>query len=244
MGLTYMTSTASAGSYSIDTGVWSIPTLTLNTTEVLTVEVVPMYVGVVTNTATLMMTNEPDVDNTNNFAVVTTTVEMVQYGINLGTNGTGSGMIETDPVGPLFDYGTVVTLTAVPDTNSSFIGWSGDVTGTDSIITVLMDMTKTITATFALNQYTLTVAKDGPGTGAVQSDPAGIDCGPTCAADFDAGTVITLTATADPGSTFVGWSGDVTSTDSVIQVTLDMAMNVTATFAFEEHYLYIPIVFR
>ncbi|HNT78296.1 MAG TPA: choice-of-anchor D domain-containing protein, partial [Anaerolineae bacterium] len=55
--------------------------------------------------------------------------------------------------------------------------------------------------------YTLTVAKDGMGSGVVTSDPAGIACGASCEATFAAGTPVTLTAAAANGSTFIGWTG-------------------------------------
>lgn len=55
--------------------------------------------------------------------------------------------------------------------------------------------------------YTLTVTKTGNGSGFVSSNPAGISCGSVCSYTFPAGTYITLTAAADAGSSFTGWSG-------------------------------------
>ena len=43
-------------------------------------------------------------------------------------------------------------------------------------------------------------------TGTVTSDIAGINCGSTCSAKYNAGTVVTLTATPAAGKTFLGWS--------------------------------------
>lgn len=54
---------------------------------------------------------------------------------------------------------------------------------------------------------TLSVTKLGGGSGTVSSAPAGINCGVSCAAIFEEGTAITLTAVADSGSVFTGWSG-------------------------------------
>jgi hypothetical protein len=53
----------------------------------------------------------------------------------------------------------------------------------------------------------LSVGLTGGGHGSVTSSPAAIDCGTTCRADIDNGTVLTLTATPEPGSIFAGWSG-------------------------------------
>jgi hypothetical protein len=54
--------------------------------------------------------------------------------------------------------------------------------------------------------HTLTVAKAGAGTGTVKSEPAGIDCGTACTAEYNAGEAVTLVAAPDPGSAFAGWS--------------------------------------
>src|SRR2546425_1017218 len=48
--------------------------------------------------------------------------------------------------------------------------------------------------------FTLTVEKQGTGSGRVTSSTEGISCGNTCASDFMDGTVVTLTATPDAGS--------------------------------------------
>jgi len=75
---------------------------------------------------------------------------------------------------------------------------------------------------------TLTVAKAGTGIGTVTSTPEGIICGGTCQASFEAGTVVTLTATPDSGSHFSRWSGDADCSDGV--VTLNANKSCTAVF--------------
>ena len=88
-----------------------------------------------------------------------------------------------------------------------------------------------VTANFeALPQQTITVTKLGAGAGLVSSSPVGIDCGPTCTSGFDAGTEVTLTAEESPGSTFSGWSGACSGATAVCHLTLDKALEVSATF--------------
>ena len=77
----------------------------------------------------------------------------------------------------------------------------------------------------------LTVAKSGAGNGRVTSDPAGIDCGVACSATFANGTEVTLSATADAGSSFEGWSGEGCSGQDVCTVPMTRARNVTASFS-------------
>jgi hypothetical protein len=86
-----------------------------------------------------------------------------------------------------------------------------------------------VTATFDVVPRALTVTKAGSGTGTVISSPAGIDCGATCATSFANGTMVTLTATPDAGSTFTGWGGDCTGAGPCV-VTMDQDRAVTATF--------------
>ena len=57
------------------------------------------------------------------------------------------------------------------------------------------------------NDVSLLVSKTGTGTGSVTSMPAGINCGSSCAANFAQGSAVTVSATADVGSAFSGFSG-------------------------------------
>ena len=57
-----------------------------------------------------------------------------------------------------------------------------------------------------ITQYTLTAIKAGNGTGNLSSDPIGGDCGSGCGIFDHTDLPITLTATADTGSVFTGWT--------------------------------------
>jgi len=82
----------------------------------------------------------------------------------------------------------------------------------------------------AIAQYTLSVGKAGTETGLVTSSPAGINCGVDCSEPYNFGSVVTLTATPDAGSTFAGWSGGGCSGTGTCQVTMNSVVSVTATF--------------
>lgn len=79
------------------------------------------------------------------------------------------------------------------------------------------------------DQHLLTVSEPGTGDGSVTSAPAGVDCGSTCSTTFDAGTAVTLTATAAAGSSFTGWGGDCSGTGTC-QLTMSADHTVSATF--------------
>ncbi|KAB2663474.1 MAG: hypothetical protein DVB31_10750 [Verrucomicrobia bacterium] len=68
--------------------------------------------------------------------------------------------------------------------------------------------------------YKLSVSKTGKGT--VTTNPAGTSFAP--------GTVVTLTATPDAGSPWIGWSGSVVSKAQTISVTMNGNLSLTANF--------------
>ncbi len=119
-----------------------------------------------------------------------------------------------------------MTLTATPEADSTFTGWSDACSGTEISTTVTLDAAKDCTANFALKHYTLTVTKMGDGT--ITSQPAGINCGETCTANYPSGTTITLMATPTIYTQFIGFTGDADCTDG--QVTLNTAVNCVANF--------------
>ena len=76
---------------------------------------------------------------------------------------------------------------------------------------------------------TLSVTKTGTGLGTVTADSGLINCGATCS-DIYPGTVVTLTATPNAGSTFTGWSGGGCVGTGTCVVTVNAATAVTAQF--------------
>ena len=134
----------------------------------------------------------------------------------------GSISTNPNPVGGTYDDGTSVALTASPDPGFEFSGWSGDASGTTNPLTITMDADKTITATFAPIQRTLTVNATN---GSVATNPNPI------AGTYDNGTSVILTASADSGFEFTGWSGDASGTTNPLTVTMDADKTITATFA-------------
>jgi hypothetical protein len=80
--------------------------------------------------------------------------------------------------------------------------------------------------------YTLTVTKSGTGSGTVTSNPSGISCGSDCSEPYTSGTSVTLTAVADAGSSFTGWSGDCSScgTNATCQIIMNSDKTCSAVF--------------
>jgi hypothetical protein len=77
----------------------------------------------------------------------------------------------------------------------------------------------------------LMVEKAGSGTGVVTSAMGDIDCGTDCIETYSHGTVVNLTASADIGSVFRGWSGGGCS-GTAPECIVTMVANTTLTAAF------------
>lgn len=59
------------------------------------------------------------------------------------------GHVELDPPGGMYPEGTVVTVTAVPDSGWRFVSWMGSLSGSANPDSLVMDAEKSIVATFA-----------------------------------------------------------------------------------------------
>jgi uncharacterized repeat protein (TIGR02543 family) len=152
------------------------------------------------------------------------------YTINAGTSEpthvlttavspSGGGTISPAAGTHTYDEGAVVSIIATPNAGYVFDHWSGACTGTGAC-QVTMDDDKSVTATFTQDEYTLTV--NVVGNGAVTLDPN--------QATYHYGDGVELTATADPDWSFAGWSGDVSSSDNPLTLTITGDTAVTATF--------------
>ncbi|HKT11491.1 MAG TPA: choice-of-anchor D domain-containing protein [Terriglobia bacterium] len=160
------------------------------------------------------------------------------FQVSVRSGGTGSGSVVSDPAGiscgssgsdcaATFAPGTSVTLIATPDQNSIFAGWDLACSGKRSC-NLDTKADKQVMASFTALPV-LSVTPTDNGSGHITSSPAGIDCGGTCAASFNFGTVVSLTAVPDAGSSFGGWSGACTGTGPCT-VTVNADTLVSAAF--------------
>jgi YD repeat-containing protein len=114
------------------------------------------------------------------------------------TPGSASnGSFTWSPTGTTFDYGTVLTLTATPNANYDFSHWTGNASGTNPVTTVTMTANRTATPVFQLVDRTL--IPETPAGGTISWTPTGTT--------HPHGTVLTFTATANPGKYFNNWTG-------------------------------------
>jgi streptogramin lyase len=94
--------------------------------------------------------------NGNNVGAITTGVAAAaSFALTVSKSGSGTGTVTSQPAGiscgatctATYAAGTAVTVTAAPDSGSTFAGWSGACSGTSSC-TVSMSQARAVTATF------------------------------------------------------------------------------------------------
>jgi hypothetical protein len=83
----------------------------------------------------------------------------------------------------------------------------------------------------AANVVVPSVTVSKVGNGSVSSADRLIICGSKCAAAYEQGAAVTLTASPSANNFFTGWSGASNSTQPTCTVTVDQQTNVAATFA-------------
>jgi uncharacterized protein YbdZ (MbtH family) len=132
----------------------------------------------------------------------------------------------------LYDSGTEVSLVATPDSGYYFAGWSGDVGTIDNVnsrsTTIVMEDNYSITANFEeipAGQFALTTSSTAGGSVTVPGEGV---------FTYDAGTEVSLVATADSGYYFAGWSGNVGTVANVnspsTTITMEGSYSITANF--------------
>jgi len=136
-----------------------------------------------------------------------------------------NGSIESIPAGGRYNSSSLVHLTAIPDTDYKFVGWTGDLSGTSNPDSIFMDADKAVTAIFEpIPEYTLSTHIEN---GTIYMDPAG--------GTYQEGTNVKLTVVADDRYSFESWSGDLSGSANPVIITMNGNKVVTAEL---KKYLY------
>jgi hypothetical protein len=130
----------------------------------------------------------------------------------------GGGNVAVNPQANVYGTGTSVTLTATRDAGQSFLGWGGDAAGAENPMTVLLDQSKTISASFtARSSLSAWSALDGMREDGFRLTVSG-----------ELGAMWRVEGTTD----FSGWQpvGSVTNTLGTAQITDPSATNLQHRF--------------
>ncbi len=106
----------------------------------------------------------------------------------------------------------------------------------------------TYTVTFS-TQYELTITSSPLAGGTVtptpMGDQSGIACialvGVVCAGYYSTGTLVTLTATPNPGNSFSSWSGNLSGAVNPTSITMNGPKNIVANFTQDQYTLTVNI---
>jgi hypothetical protein len=150
---------------------------------------------------------------------------IAKYRLTTHIDPASSGSIELVPAGQFYSSGTIVTLNAEPDTENGYLfdRWSGDLSGDTNPDTLHIASTpKSVTAHFVLRTHSLLVNVSPPGAGNVTINPE--------KTEYNFGETVQLEAIPDTDFVFQSWSGDVSSTSSIVSVTMDHDQSITANF--------------
>jgi hypothetical protein len=211
-------------------------------TQTVTLQCIPTALG--TQTAVLNLTSNDPNHAIIKYNLSCAGVDLTHLvNLTLATAGSGSGTVSPQPTSTkscgatCFSYAkeTPITLTAVPNSGSTFTQWRGDCSGTQATVTVNMSQNKTCTANFepvvvvvppTQQHHQLTITIDGSGT--VTSQPDGLNCPTTCSASYLHDTIVTLTITPAPNFNLSEISGDCNAANHV-KLDADKVCQVTFT---------------
>ncbi len=180
--------------------------------------------------------SETVVANFSNPTLYTLAVDVVSNGDGVG------GTVTQDPPQQTYLYGTEVTLTAVPTPGWSFVGWEGDITGTDPVTPVTITGDMAITAIFEEDAYTLTafVVSEGVGGGGEEGGTITVD---PVQDTYRYGEQVTLSASVNAGWSFAGWDiNDEINTNPTVTLTMEEDVIAAARMVQNQYNLNITII--
>ena len=154
---------------------------------------------------------------------------IVKYTITLSAGEGGS----VSTTGGEYEAGQTVSVTATPQGEYVFTNWSDG--NTNATRTITIGSNSTLTANFEKRKYPLTVNFEGEGEVIEEI----VNAGRTT--DYDSGTTVKLTAQAAAEWVFIGWTGDIESTEESVQIVIGEPKEVTATFEKKKYPLTVNI---
>ncbi len=113
----------------------------------------------------------------------------------------------------------VVTLTATPNKGYDFVGWSGNLSGTEDSTTIIMDSDKSVTANFSIKKCTISVSPASNGT--IVLEPL--------AESYDYGSKVKVIYVPDLGYGLDSWSGDLSGSEDTVTITIYSDKTISAT---------------
>ena len=124
--------------------------------------------------------------------------------------------------GGTYQSGDSVQVTATPNDEYVFSGWSNG--STDNPLIVVVSSNQTLSANFIKVTYSLTTTTEGEGTITETIVSSGKST------DYNSGSVVRLTAVPSSGWGFNGWTGDYVGVENPLEVDVTQAKSFNAVF--------------
>lgn len=187
--------------------------------EVVTLTAVP------TNGWTFLGWNGDVSGTTNPFLLSMTGNRVIEavFGTSLAVSNDSTGVIELDPMLPVYPYGSAVRLTARPSSGSNFVSWAGSASGSVNPLSFQISRPQMVVrALFLTNgtNFPLNIRVQGAGT---------VNVFPRRNFYADGQTVL-LIAGQDRSQDFLGWSGDLTVPTNRVSIVIHGPLDIVATF--------------
>ena len=178
-----------------------------------------------TKNGTQVSTNASYTFNVTESATYVAHFQLQSYTITATANPAAGGSISGG--GP-YNYGATCNLTATANPGYTFVNWTegGTPVSTNSSLSFTVTSNRTLVANFQLQSYTIT-ATANPAAGGSISGGGPYNYGATC----------NLTASANPGYTFVNWTegGTPISTNSSLSFTVTSNRTLVANFTLNSY---------
>ncbi len=148
--------------------------------------------------------------------------EIIQHKLSVEVSPLNGGLVS--PPSNSYEKGQSLQMLATPASEYLFKEWKGDLTGKSNPTTLVLDKDKQVTASFEKRQYPLNLTIEGSGT--IKEEIIAL----ATQSQYPSGTTVRLTPQPLEGWAFSGWSGDLSGTSNPLNVKIDKAINLKATF--------------
>ncbi len=173
---------------------------------------------------TQVSTDNPYVFTVTSDVSLTATFEINRYTVSLVSANSAMGSVSPNAA-TIVDTASTFTATATPANGYHFVAWMNGSTqvSTENPYTFTVTSDISLTATFEINQFTVTLASADAAMGSVSPNEATV---------VDSASTFTATATPVDGYHFVAWMDGSTqvSTENPYIFTVTSNVNLTATF--------------
>ena len=162
-----------------------------------------------------------------------------RYSLEISVEGEGEVTEKIIKAGSSTDYnsGTIVELSANPVSEWVFVEWKGDLSGSENPTQITINKPKKIIAVFQKRQYPLNIEIEGEGSVEETVIKPGVPN------SYNSGTIVSIEAIPQNGWSFLKWSGDVSSLENPIEITVNISKNIKAEFFNPQDFTGLPILY-